>query len=142
MGNKLKKHFFRSSLTHHETIPKKLFSYVPQFSNMFAIFSANNIALFLSIQAAEVLDRIKEGCIRASAQGHYDYSCVTTVCEEARKGNRGWVWHGMAGSNPFPREFFETPNETMVDVQDGAPKIAFSCLRKVAEIYGLWQIQL
>ena len=60
---------------------------------MFAIFSANNITLFLSIQAAEVLERIKERCIRASAQGHYDYSCVTTVCEEARKGNRGWVWH-------------------------------------------------
>ena len=103
MGNKLKKQtcFFSA---HHETIPKFLFSYAPQFSNMFAIFSANNITLFLSIQAAEVLDRIKEGCIRASAQGHYDYSCVTTVCEEARKGNRGWVWHAMAGSNPLSLE--------------------------------------
>lgn len=46
-------------------------------------------ALEIQAWAAEVLERIKERCIRASAQGHYDYSCVTTVCEEARKGNRG-----------------------------------------------------
>ena len=45
----------------------------------------------LSIQAAEVLDSIKEGCIRASEQGRYDLSCVTTVCQETRKGNSGWV---------------------------------------------------
>eukprot|EP00435_Cladocopium_sp_Y103_P056708 s601_g19.t1 len=46
-------------------------------------------ALEIQTWAAEMLDRIKAECTRASEQGHYDYSGVTTVCQEARKGNRG-----------------------------------------------------
>ena len=70
------------------------------------------------------LDRIKERCIRASAQGHYDYSCVTTVCEEARKGNRGWVWRGMTGSNPFPPGNMKHQTKPWWMYRMGPPKIA------------------